>query len=264
MMLVLHLLQFSQVDAVSSSLCQYSKEIDISYCDTLSCVIPSYVAGRMQKLQVLTIRNCKSMMEVFETKEIKNNNISGCSSSSSSAVAIPRPTTSTMHKFPNLKILTIEGCKRLKNIFMFSTLGSLKKLERLTIRVCKEIKVIVKEEVPKDITTSLNEVVFPHLKSIELERLPNLAGFFLGMNIEFQWPLLEYVMINECPQMMAFTSGTSTAPRLKYIATELGKHKLEDGLNFHMTPTLHEVCFYSYMYHHFSLLKWTKWILTII
>ncbi|KAJ0433454.1 putative leucine-rich repeat domain superfamily [Helianthus annuus] len=95
------------------------------------------------------------------------------------------------------------------------------------------MKVIVKEEVREDTSTLSNNVVFSNLKSIRLEGLPNLAGFFLGMNIEFEWPLLERVLIENCPQMMVFTCGRSTAPRLKYIKTGLGKHNLECGLNFH-------------------------------
>ncbi|KAI3821851.1 hypothetical protein L1987_09425 [Smallanthus sonchifolius] len=227
---------FSQSNVVYWSLCQYPREIDIFGCNALSIVIPCYAAGHMQKLQMLSIKDCSSVTEAFESKEINNNNICGCSSSST-AVPIPRPTYSTMHKLPHLKILTIVNCERLENIFTFE---SLKKLEMLTIRDCKAMKVVVKEEYGDHTTVSSKDVVFPPLKSLELAGLPNLEGFFLGMNIDFQWSLLDYVMISDCPQMMEFTSGRSTTPRLKYIHTELGEHNLECGLNFHETPTLHQ------------------------
>ncbi|KAI3776376.1 hypothetical protein L1987_46155 [Smallanthus sonchifolius] len=231
---VIHGSNFSQVDVLSSSL--YPREIQIMGCDALSSVIPSSTAGRMQKLQVLNISLCGSIMEVFETNEIDK--ISGCSSST--APTIPRPRNIAMHKLPNLKILKINGCELLENIFMFSTLESLKKLEMLRIECCNAKKVTVKGDFGEQTTSSSKDVVFPLLKSIELEHLPNLAGFFLGINIDFQWPLLEYVMIKDCPQMMTFTSGVSAAPRLEYINTELGKHNLEYGLTFHVTPTLHQ------------------------
>ncbi|KAM0058470.1 putative P-loop containing nucleoside triphosphate hydrolase, leucine-rich repeat domain superfamily [Helianthus debilis subsp. tardiflorus] len=221
----------SQVDAVSWFVCQYSRTIHINGCDSLSSVIPYYAAGQTQKLQELWIVNCTSMMEVFETEEINNKNTSGCSSNTT--VAAPRPTNIIVHKFPNLKILKIDECDCLENIFTFSTLESLKKIEELWVRKCGAMKVIVKEEVREDTSTLSNNVVFSNLKSIRLEGLPNLAGFFLGMNIEFEWPLLECVLIENCPQMMVFTCGRSTAPRLKYIETGLGKHNLECGLNFH-------------------------------
>ncbi|KAI3797185.1 hypothetical protein L1987_32439 [Smallanthus sonchifolius] len=57
---------------------------------------------------------------------------------------------------------------------------------------------------------------------------------------DFQWLLLEYVMIFKCPQMMVFTFGESIAPKLKYIHTSLGKHSLECGLNFHVTTNMHQ------------------------
>ncbi|KAJ0813149.1 putative leucine-rich repeat domain superfamily [Helianthus annuus] len=221
----------SQVDVVSWSVCQYSRTIQIERCDSLSSVIPYYAAGQTPKLQELWIFNCTSMMEVFETEEINNKNTSGCSSNTT--VAVPRPTDIIVHKFPNLKILIIVACDCLENIFTFSTLESLKKIEELQVRNCGAMKVIVKEEVREDTSTLSNNVVFSNLKSIRLEGLPNLKGFFLGMNIEFEWPLLERVFIEKCPQMMVFTCGRSTALRLKYIETRLGKHNLECGLNFH-------------------------------
>ncbi|KAI7739978.1 hypothetical protein M8C21_000042, partial [Ambrosia artemisiifolia] len=54
----------SQVDVVSWSLCQYSREIYISKCDALSSVIPYYAAGQTVKLQELSIYECASMMEL--------------------------------------------------------------------------------------------------------------------------------------------------------------------------------------------------------
>ncbi|KAI7741572.1 hypothetical protein M8C21_026212 [Ambrosia artemisiifolia] len=146
----------SQVDVVSLSLCQYSREIRIFECDALSSVIPSYAAGQTLKLQELSINGCASMMKVFESKEITSNNISGCSSDT--IVAIPRPTYKTVHKLPHLKILHISNCDCLENIFTFSTLESLKKLEELTIRKCDAMKVIVREEVQEDTTTLSKKV----------------------------------------------------------------------------------------------------------
>ncbi|KAI7749420.1 hypothetical protein M8C21_002696, partial [Ambrosia artemisiifolia] len=164
---------------------------------------------------------------------------------SNTTVAIPRSTYSTVHKLPHLKKLYISDCDCLENIFTFSTLESLKKLEKLTIRNCDAMKVIVREEVQEDTTTLSKKVVFTSLKSIKLDGLPNLTGFFLGMNVDFEWPLLEYVQIEDCPQMTVFTSGQSTTPRLKYINTGLGQHNLECGLNFHQTPSTSFDCISS-------------------
>ncbi|GJW71210.1 resistance protein candidate RGC20 [Tanacetum coccineum] len=211
----------------SWSLCQYAREISITHCDVLSSVIPWYAVGQMQKLQVLKIKNCKSMTEVFETQEINNK------SGTDTGKSLPRLEYITMLTLPKLKILKIQGCHLLKHVFTFSTLKSLAELEELEIKDCKAMEVIVNQE------TGDQKVVFPHLKSLILVNLPNFVGFFLGKN-EFTWPTLEKVAISECPQITVFTYGPSTARKLNFINTSLGKHSVECGLNFHVTTTSHQ------------------------
>ncbi|KAL8245982.1 hypothetical protein R6Q59_007198 [Mikania micrantha] len=207
----------SRMGVVPWSLCQYSTDIHI-WCCPLSSLIPS-------------------MVEAFE------------SSIDQGSVSFPRPKTITNlhHQLTNLKKLRITSCNRLEYVFTFSTLESLKKLEELSIRHCKAMKVIVREEHGQE---SSSKVIFPRLKSIELYDLPNLVGFFVGMNTDFEWRSLEYVIINKCPQMMVFTSGESITPKLKYIHTSLGKH--ESDLNF---P---KVCFYNFLFFLHHLKEITK------
>ncbi|KAI3797177.1 hypothetical protein L1987_32430 [Smallanthus sonchifolius] len=210
----------SQVTVAPWSLCQNSREI--------------------------LIIGCESLMEVFETQEINNSSAGDITSTTTNEInggtdntslAIPRRESIDVPRLFNLKKLEITSCNLLQHVFTFSTLESLKQLEELMIKECKAMKVIVKKENGEQ----RKVVKFPCLKSLELDDLPNLEGFFLGMN-DFHWPLLEKAMISKCPQMMVFTSGKSIALELKYIHTSLGKHSLECGLNFHVT-TLHQVCF---------------------
>ncbi|KAL7612848.1 hypothetical protein Lser_V15G04905 [Lactuca serriola] len=222
------------------SLFQYSGQINILCCDALSSVIPCYAAGQMQKLQVLRVVSCNGMKEVFETQGINNNN--GCDEGYG---GIPR--LNNVIWLPSLKILEIEGCPLLVHIFTFLAYESLTQLQELRIKNCEGMKVILnkEDEYGEQQTTtkasSSNKVlVFPRLKSIKLVDLPNLEGFFLGMN-EFRWPLLDDVTIKDCPKMRVFAAGGSTAPILKYIRTSLGTHHVqESGLNFttshHQTP----------------------------
>ncbi|PWA33879.1 resistance protein candidate RGC2 [Artemisia annua] len=150
------------------SLCQYAREI-----------------RQMQKLQVLEIRRCELMTEVFETQEM--NEKSG--TDTDTGKSLPRLEYITMLKLPKLKILKIQGCHLLKHIFTFSTLESLTQLEELEVKDCKAMEVIVTEENGEQTTTSF-VVDFPHLKSLMLVNLPNFVGFFLGKN-ELIWPTLE-------------------------------------------------------------------------
>ncbi|KAF5770847.1 putative P-loop containing nucleoside triphosphate hydrolase, leucine-rich repeat domain superfamily [Helianthus annuus] len=237
-------IKVSKVVDVSWSLCQYSKVIYIYECHALSSAIPYYAIGQMQNLQELQVIRCGSMLEVFETQGI-NNSDGGSSSTKidegnggahTTTLSIPKIKNINVPQLSGLKKLTIVSCNRLHHVFTFSTLGSLRQLEVLSIRSCKSMEVIVKKENGEQ----RKVVVFPRLTSLTLLDLPNLNGFFLGMN-DFQWSLLEKVTISRCPQMMVFTSGQSIAPKLKYIHTRLGKHSLDScGLNFHVTRDLHQ------------------------
>ncbi|KAD7476962.1 hypothetical protein E3N88_00098 [Mikania micrantha] len=222
----------SHVGVVSWSLCQFSKEIIIYSCNGLSSVIPLDAIGQMQKLEVLRVTHCESLKEVFDSQYI-NGNSGDCKSrininkGSVDINAISRQSNINMTPLSNLKILEIISCNLLQHVFTFFMIESLKHLEELKVQDCKAMKVIVEKENEEQ----TKDVVFRSLKLLELSRLPNLEGFFLGMN-NFNWPLLEKVKIIECPQMMNFTCGQSTTPALKDIHTSLGGRSLECGLNF--------------------------------
>ncbi|KAI3797079.1 hypothetical protein L1987_39770 [Smallanthus sonchifolius] len=124
----------SHVTVVPWSLCQYSREIFIYQCD--------------------------SLMEVFETQEINNS-----SDGDITSTTIPRRESIYVPRLFNLKKLIITLCDLLQHVFTFSTLESLEQLEKLMVKNCKAMKVIVKEENGEQI----NKVVkFPRLKSLEL------------------------------------------------------------------------------------------------
>ncbi|XP_052624218.1 uncharacterized protein LOC111902539 isoform X2 [Lactuca sativa] len=242
--------QCSQVGVASWFLCQYSKKIDIRNCPALSRVFPSNVVGQLNKLEELRILECKSMVEIFESKEINKDgvdsttNVGDGSDDTCTAITLPRSANMTLLQLPNLTILKIKRCEGLEYIFTSSTLESLKQLKELTVAECKAMQVIVKEDT-EHTEKSKSIIVFPRLKSLTLADLPDLKGFFLGKN-EFKWKALEKVKIYGCPQMMNFTSGHSMTPKLNYIHTGLGKHSLECGLNFHLTnatqETQHPMC----------------------
>ncbi|KAI3779127.1 hypothetical protein L2E82_08654 [Cichorium intybus] len=229
-----------EVSVVSWFLCQYSKKIDIDDCHALSRVFPSCIVGQLRELEELIVLKCKSMVELFELEGANNDGVDGTNNVGDGTcitMTIPRSANMTLVELPNLTILRIEDCEVLEYIFTSSTLESLKQLKELTVKECKAMQVIVKEDVER--TKISKTIIFPRLKSLTLANLPNLKGFFLGMN-EFQWHILEKVEMYGCPKMVTFTSGHSMAPKLNHIHTGLGKHRLECGLNFHFTNATEE------------------------
>ncbi|KAJ0450709.1 putative leucine-rich repeat domain superfamily [Helianthus annuus] len=228
-------LQTAQVTGSYWSLCQYPTRIYIKECDALSSLIPWYTAGQMKRLQGLEIEKCSRMTEVFENELMNNNtnNVDEGSGAGTSLTSLPLQniiTTVAVPQLSNLKTVVIYRCDLLTHIFTFNTLKTLSHLKQLKVKRCKTIQVIVKEE-NKMSSSSEEVVVFPNLETLELDRLPNLKGFFLGMN-DFRCPSLVNVMINDCDEWEMFTSGQLENPKLKYIHTSFGKHNLEHGFNF--------------------------------
>ncbi|KAJ0693049.1 putative leucine-rich repeat domain superfamily [Helianthus annuus] len=235
-------LQRAQVTGSYWSLCQYPTKITISGCEALSSLIPWYAAGQMKRLQELKIEKCSRMREVFES-ELMNcyntNSVDEGSGAGTSLTSLPLQniiTTVAVPQLSNLVTVGIYECDLLSHVFTLSTLKTLSHLKQLKVKRCKTIQVIVKEE-NKMSSSSSEVVVFPNLETLELDLLPNLKGFFLGMN-DFMLPSLVNVMINDCPQWVAFTSGQLETPKLKYLQTSFGKHNLEHDFNFQTTfPT---------------------------
>ncbi|KAJ0844604.1 putative P-loop containing nucleoside triphosphate hydrolase, leucine-rich repeat domain superfamily [Helianthus annuus] len=223
--------QSAQVTSSYWSLCQYPTKIFIADCDALSSLIPWYAAGQMNRLQELVIDGCERLMDVFES-ESSANNVEDGSAHGGAGITLIRPTLRNTiivaaPQLSNLKTVCIDECDLLPYIFTFNTLESLKQLKELRVTDCKAIQVIVKED---NTGKSSKGVVFPRLETLKLTGLPNLKGFFLGMN-DFRWPSLDNVVIDECPQLMMLTSGQSTTPKLKYIRTWFGKCSLERDLH---------------------------------
>ncbi|KAJ0693069.1 putative leucine-rich repeat domain superfamily [Helianthus annuus] len=219
-------------DENTTSASSYQHTAFFPHLDTLTLTsLPSLKSvDEFQSAQVIgacwSLR-CERLMEVFESESSSNNVDEG----GARVVGGPPLKNVGLPQLSNLKKVHITLCNRLPYIFTFSTLESLKQLKELNVSFCKAMQVIVKEE---NTGKSSKEVVFPRLETLELDHLPKLKGFFLGMNA-FRWPSLDNVVIDDCPELMMLTSGQSTTPNLKYIETSFGKYSPECGLNFHET-----------------------------
>ncbi|MFS8006183.1 putative P-loop containing nucleoside triphosphate hydrolase, leucine-rich repeat domain superfamily [Helianthus anomalus] len=221
--------QSGQVISDFWSLCQYPRKISVTCCPAMSSLIPWYAIGQMKTLEELKIKKCKTMMEVFESTPIINVDNGGAGPTLPS-LPLNNATIVAVPQLSNLKSVSITGCDLLPYIFTFSTFESLKQLKHLIVAECKAMQVIIKEE-----NETLSQImVFPRLETLRLDDLPNLKGFFLGKN-DFRWPSLDRLLIKGCPELVMFTSGRSTTPKLKYIHTSFGKYSLEYGLNSHET-----------------------------
>ncbi|KAJ7942924.1 Disease resistance protein [Quillaja saponaria] len=82
--------------------------------------------------------------------------------------------------FGKLEVIKVEGCHKLKNLFAFSMVRSLKRLHEIGIIACnilEEIVILERAENCNDDIDSSN-LKFDHLHSLTLQDLPKLDGFY--------------------------------------------------------------------------------------
>lgn len=137
--------------------------------------------------------------------------------------------------FCYLTHLEVSDCKRLKNLITSSTARSLVQLTTMKVDSCEMVVEIVEETEQED----GKEIEFKQLKALELVSLQNLTSFCSSEKCDFKFPLLENLVVNDCPQMTYFTKVQS-APNLQkvhVVADEKDKWYWEGDLN----GTIHKI-----------------------
>ncbi|KAJ7942914.1 Disease resistance protein [Quillaja saponaria] len=116
--------------------------------------------------------------------------------------------------FIHLTILEVSRCDRLVYLVANSTANSLVQLVIMKIRYCKAIEQIIVEHEMRG--ESDEEIVFSQLKTLELIGLSNMASFCTG-SFGFKFPLLQKLVVVECPKMERFSHGVISLPKLQKV-----------------------------------------------
>ncbi|KAM7519547.1 hypothetical protein LguiB_018509 [Lonicera macranthoides] len=116
--------------------------------------------------------------------------------------------------FHNLKTLEVSGCYSLTYVFSPSVAKMLVNLQSLSLYANPMGEVIRMEE-EEDISEikMMDKIVFPQLLVLKLRMLENLSVFCISKH-DFDLPLLEEVIIEDCPKLKSFCSGQLTTPKL--------------------------------------------------
>ncbi|XP_045792992.1 disease resistance protein At4g27190-like [Trifolium pratense] len=114
--------------------------------------------------------------------------------------------------FSHLTYLEITKCNKLVNLISSSTAQSLVKLTVLKVQNCDSLQEIItgKENV---------DIAFVSLKRLMLKGLPSLNNFCLSKCF-LKFPLLEYVVVSNCPVMEIFSEGNTSTPSLRNVKIE--------------------------------------------
>ncbi|XP_058724261.1 uncharacterized protein LOC131595803 [Vicia villosa] len=145
------------------------------------CEEGSQIDPVLEFLELLWILSCSSLTNLF-------------------------PSTVTLN---HLKYLEIISCNGLKSLITTPTAQSLVKLTILKVRNCKSLEEIITGVESVD-------VAFISLQVLMLECLPSLNKF-CSSKFFLKFPLLEKVIVRECPYMKIFSEGNTSTPNLRKV-----------------------------------------------
>ncbi|XP_027906841.1 uncharacterized protein LOC114166327 [Vigna unguiculata] len=138
-----------------------------------------------------------------------------------------------------LTCLKLKRCHRLKDLVASSTAKTMVQLKTMKVINCRQVEQIVsnhRSEEGKGI-----KIVFSKLISIELVGLMNMTSFCGYKNCEFEFPLLEILIVRECPKMKKFSERESIAPKLKDIFRVEGDKKAKWQWEGDLNATIQKV-----------------------
>lgn len=127
--------------------------------------------------------------------------------------------------FSHLTNLTIRNCNGLIKLITSPTARSLAKLTTMIVNNCNSLEEIITGS--EDVEIALTSLV-----TLMLVCLPRLNKFCSGKCL-LKLPLLEEVVVRECPRMKIFSEGNVSSPILQKVKTaqDVGKWHLKGNLN---------------------------------
>ncbi|WVZ06542.1 hypothetical protein V8G54_019888 [Vigna mungo] len=169
--------------------------------------------GGVMQLKELELRSMWSLKEIgFEhdvlLQRVERLIIRGCKKL--------RNLVSSLVSFSCLTSLEVVNCM-MRNLMTLSTAKTLNQLTTMKVSSCPlivEIAAEIEEE-------KVLEIEFKQLKSLELVSLQNLTSFSSVEKCDLKFPLLEKLVVSECPQMTKL-SEVQSAPNLQKVHVEAG------------------------------------------
>ncbi|KAK3227583.1 hypothetical protein Dsin_007445 [Dipteronia sinensis] len=207
--------RFGRLEKLSLNSCSYDKEIFSDGDPEIKHLVlsglfdlkqiwkqDSKIHLNFQNLEILEVRSCFNLINLMPSSA----------------------------SFQNLMILEVWGCDGLKNLLTSSTAKSLVLLEKLEVFDCKMRTEVVANEgaVPEEIN-------FRKLKSLSLVYLQSLASFCSAKHI-LNFPILESLVVNECPKMKIFSEGVMSTP--KFYKLELNWKAIEQSWDVDVNTTI--------------------------
>ncbi|KAJ0087501.1 hypothetical protein Patl1_07050 [Pistacia atlantica] len=110
--------------------------------------------------------------------------------------------------FHSLESLHVENCWNMKSLFPVSIATGLLQLKELKMFSCGLEKIVAKEEADKT-----PRFLFPQLTFLQLDNLPQLKHFYLGLHT-IEWPRLKQLLVDNCGKTKVYASDGESKPAL--------------------------------------------------
>ncbi|KAL6207675.1 hypothetical protein ACLB2K_018630 [Fragaria x ananassa] len=189
----------------------------------------------MQKLERIRAWSCSSLEEIFEFRRLIVDDEGDATAltifeSENQGTRINKMMSfkESRQAFQNLREIDIESCDSLRTLLSPSVARGLVKLQTLTIENCKRIEEVL--AVPAEGEETEDDNMFPQLRTLELEDLPNLGSFSQG-DYNFKWPLVNDIKILKCYNLKTFCLGSLSTPKDVEIEVEGAGESVLQQLN---------------------------------
>ncbi|XP_027166243.1 probable disease resistance protein At4g27220 [Coffea eugenioides] len=186
--------------------------VELSSCGSLKVIFPYSIAQNLLQLEVLKINWCNKLESIVEK----------------------RPEVSVdqyqLACFPNLRIIEVSECSRLRKLFSVAEARYLQQLKEINISSCKDIVELISHDEEGEEDTEDKRISLPELYSMKIKDMSNINRL-CAMSFSVDLPSLEQVVLEKCPNMEEFNSdpqkyGVGHAPKLKERETNLeDKHQ---------------------------------------
>ncbi|KAB2032492.1 hypothetical protein ES319_D05G377900v1 [Gossypium barbadense] len=139
---------------------------------------------------------------------------------------IEKDQTSSQHHlqpicFPNLKWITIVNCKNLKCLFPITLAhGGLPNLDELYLKKVSKLEQVFEGDEGNVSKDEKKVIHLPHLRSLEIDELPNLVSFS-PVGYHFVFPFLTDLQVEGCPNITTrFSVDSEKAVHAKTQASQ--------------------------------------------
>ncbi|XP_014496944.1 uncharacterized protein LOC106758543 isoform X1 [Vigna radiata var. radiata] len=206
------------------------KRLTLGFCHLKRIWAPASLISRekigvVMQLQALELKNIWPLEEIGFEHEVLLQRVERLTIQRCTKLKI---LASSSVSFGYLTYLEVENCM-LRSLMTCSTAKTLVQLKTMKVSSCPKLVEIISENEGEEI----QEIEFKLLRSLELVSLQNLTSFMNVDKCDLKFPVMENLVVSECPKMTKF-SKVQSAPNLQkvqVVATEKDKWYWEGDLN---------------------------------